>query len=187
MTKIELHRLAGAIATLRPDWAPQSLQTFLERNLANRAYRDVALALAYVAVDPDTATPARVLEPGPWWSAAATRDVPTARNICLTHPLSAIRTDPHTGEQTCAGCHADQLAADEQLPLRRVGTPPAPDTRAAIVAAITTARPAQPRQRTQPPSVEAMTAARAELERRRADAPAVVATSTRSTEGGRDE
>jgi hypothetical protein len=137
MTKVELHRLAGAIATLRPDWAPQSLQTFLERHFAHRPYRDIAIALVTVAVDPTTATPARILEPGPWWQAASTRDVPITRNTCPDHPLAAIRTDPRTGEQTCGGCHADRIAAVQALPLRQRGVPPTPEVRAQLVAAIT--------------------------------------------------
>lgn len=137
MTKTELHRLAGALATLRPDWAPQSVQTFLERHLAHRPYRDAALALVYVAVDPDTVTPARVLEAGPWWQAANTRDVPTPRITCADHPLAATRTDPRTGEQTCGGCHADRIAADQSLPIRGCGVPPSPELRAQLLAAIT--------------------------------------------------
>lgn len=67
MTPIELHRLAGAVAILRPDWPAASLQTFLERNLAHRPLRDATVALIACALDPATSTPARVLEPGPWW------------------------------------------------------------------------------------------------------------------------
>lgn len=110
MTPIELHRLAGAVSCLRPDWPPASVQTFIAKHFTHRPLRDIAVALAYVAADPDSSTPARVLEAGPWWQAAATTDVPTTRNDCPTHPLHGLRVDPRTGEETCAGCWADDNA-----------------------------------------------------------------------------
>lgn len=103
MTKIELHRLAGALATLRPEWPPASLQTFLERHFAHRPLRDAAVVLVSCALDPATSTPARVLEAGPWWKAAAADRgtvVPTVK--CPTHYVE------HAG--TCPACRADQLA-----------------------------------------------------------------------------
>lgn len=119
MTKLELHRLAGAIATLRPDWPPASLQTFLERHFTHRPLRDIAVALVACALDPDTSTPARVLEPGPWWQMAATRDVPTARNTCPDHPHHGARVDPRTGDRTCAGCWADRNGDTASVTFRR--------------------------------------------------------------------
>ena len=82
LSDVQLSRLAGLGNSLRPDWANASLVTFLAKNVRDRAYRDVAVALAYVACDPVTKTPARLLEAGPWWS--ATRDpnaAPTVRPI----------------------------------------------------------------------------------------------------------
>lgn len=110
MTPIQLHRLAGAIATLRPDWPPQSIQTFLEKHFTHRPLRDIAVALTYVAVDPTTTTPARVLEAGPWWQSAATRDVPTAVNDCPTHPHTALWVDNRTSASECSGCRNDRRA-----------------------------------------------------------------------------
>jgi hypothetical protein len=107
MTKTELHRLAGAVSCLRPDWAPASLQTFLERHLAHRPLRDAAVALVAVALDPNTATPARVLEAGPWWQTSRSADVPADDNDCRTHPEAKLRIDLKTGDRTCAGCHVD--------------------------------------------------------------------------------
>lgn len=131
MTPIELHRLAGAIATLRPDWPASSLQTFIERHFAHRAARDVAVAMAYVALDPATEKPGRVLEAGPWWQAAATSDVPTARNTCPRHPLAPMRIDPRTGHATCAGCHVDQQA-DDSTAAHFDRKPCPPEARAAL-------------------------------------------------------
>jgi len=73
----EISRLAHALNELRPDWPVSSLTTWLTRHMSNRPYRDAAVALVWVAVDtkldgsPATERPARVLEPGPWWQAAA--------------------------------------------------------------------------------------------------------------------
>lgn len=80
MNPNEAARLAHAINDLRPDWPISSLRTFIERNLANRAYRDAAVALTWVATDrkpdgtPASDTPKRVLEAGPWWRAAGIED-----------------------------------------------------------------------------------------------------------------
>lgn len=72
MNPHDLDRLACALNILRPDWPTKSIRTLLDRpQLASRPLRDTAVALAWVACEPGTATPARVLEAGPWWRAAA--------------------------------------------------------------------------------------------------------------------
>ena len=48
MNETELARLAAMGNALRPDWPAQSLKTFLHAFAVN-AYRDVAVALAWVA------------------------------------------------------------------------------------------------------------------------------------------
>lgn len=167
MTKTEAARLAAAVSILRPDWPTASLQTFIDTHLAHRPLRDAAVALTWTATDPDTKTPARVLEAGPWWTAARTHDVPTNVNTCQLHPLAQIRIDHH-GEQTCAGCYADINAANEPLPLDRHGVPPTPEVRREIVAAIHSAHPS-PTPLTRPkPDNAVMATARAELEAARA-------------------
>lgn len=164
MTPIEIHRLAGAIATLRPDWPAQSLQAFIQRNLAHRAYRDAAVALTACALDPDTSTPARVLEAGPWWTMAGTRDVPTARNDCPEHPYAALRVDAHTGQQSCAGCWANTHGTDgSPQPLRRRGTPPTDEQRAQIRGDIHRTRETPPAARAPLPDSPARDAARREV------------------------
>lgn len=70
LSQAETHRLAAAINALRPDWPLASLSTWIRTSLAERAYRDAAVALTWVACDPQSETPARVLEAGPWWRAA---------------------------------------------------------------------------------------------------------------------
>lgn len=70
-THDERQRLAAMASALRPDWPVRSLYTLLtdDEVLVKRAYRDVATALAWIGTDPETKTPARLKEPGPWWSA----------------------------------------------------------------------------------------------------------------------
>lgn len=71
MNEHEIDRLASTFHVLRPDWPHGSLRTFIAKNLGNRPRRDVAVALAWIACESNTATPARVLGAGPWWRAAA--------------------------------------------------------------------------------------------------------------------
>ena len=71
MNEHEAERIAAAMNQLRPDWPVKSLRTLLSKPaLASRPRRDVTVALAWVACETATATPARVLESGPWWRAA---------------------------------------------------------------------------------------------------------------------
>ena len=72
MNENEISRIAAAISDLRPDWPAASIRSLLHKpELRNKPRRDVAVALAWVACETDTKTPARVLEAGPWWRAAA--------------------------------------------------------------------------------------------------------------------
>lgn len=79
LSRTEIERLAASAHDLRPDWPISSLVTWLQADHAHRAYRDVAVALAYVATDSDTRTPKRMNETGPWWgvgpAAAGTTDI----------------------------------------------------------------------------------------------------------------
>jgi len=67
----QLQRLANQGNALRADWPTGSLFSYLAKNHAHRAYRDLAVALAYVAADNATTTPARLGEQGPWWHATS--------------------------------------------------------------------------------------------------------------------
>lgn len=108
MTPTEIDRAAVAIHGLRPDWPASSLRTFIMNNLAAYGYRDAVLALAWIATDPNTRKPGRVLEPGPWWD--------TSRRS--TDPLPEPPT-PDPAEPRCWVCgiteqaHAD---LDTRLP-----------------------------------------------------------------------
>lgn len=72
MNENEISRIAAATNALRPDWPTTSIRSLLNRpELINKPRRDVAVALAWVACEADSKTPARVIEAGPWWRAAA--------------------------------------------------------------------------------------------------------------------
>ncbi len=70
LSRTDIERLAAMAHALRNDWPIPSLCTWLMKDHTSRAYRDVAVALAYVASDPATKTPKRMNELGPWWSAS---------------------------------------------------------------------------------------------------------------------
>jgi hypothetical protein len=97
-----------------PTWPVASLRTLLARHeLANKSRRDVAVALAWVACEAETTTPARVIESGPWWRAAN-----------VEHPDRTIRRPPmkseecrtHPGEYRdfCRCCVSDRKAARDE-------------------------------------------------------------------------
>lgn len=103
-----INRTAAAINALRPDWPVKSLATLLARpELGSRDWRDVTLALAYVACDPASVTPARVLESGPWWTSLA--------NPAAGTPAVRAAPCPEHGTGTaiaCPECAAEFAATD---------------------------------------------------------------------------
>ena len=125
MIPTEIDRWAGAINQLRPDWPCASLRTFAATNLADRAYRDALVAGVWVAADPDTRTPARVLEAGPWWAACTP---PTERKP--TEPGLVTRCVHEIPGTRCPDC----------FPPRKPRPCP-PDVMATIRAAIAAAKP----------------------------------------------
>lgn len=87
-TADELTRLAAMGNALRPDWPTNSLRSHLAANHGTRSYRDLAVALAWICTDPETRTPARLSEAGPWWVTTTRHDAtPTPRAPrCEQHP-----------------------------------------------------------------------------------------------------
>ena len=123
MNEVEISRIAAAISDLRPDWPASSIRSLLNRpELRNRPRRDVAVALAWIACETETNTPARVIEPGPWWRAAS---VETA-GLPPRPPSNATACPIHPGghRDNCSGCASDRLAArDEPEPTPATGCP----------------------------------------------------------------
>jgi hypothetical protein len=124
MNENEIARIAAAIHELRPDWPVASLRSLLARHeLASKSRRDVAVALAWVACEAESKTPARVIESGPWWRAAN-----------VEHPDRTIRRPPqkheecprHVGEYSdfCRACVSERkAAADDAAPTSGRWTP----------------------------------------------------------------
>lgn len=132
MTGIEIARLAAAANILRPDWPTASIQTYLERDHAHRPLHDTAVALAWVATDPDSKTPKRMSEPGPWWQASRCSDDRRAVEPCPTHgPGISRRSD--TGE--CANCRADRVGLEARTERDVVQPTPPPRPLRELVAA----------------------------------------------------
>jgi hypothetical protein len=97
LSREETERLAQAISAYRPDWPIGSLCTFIWAR-KERPYRDLALELTYVALDPATQTPARVDADGPW------KYLQLATKTNTTSVLEHIDY-----EQACAVCLKDRM------------------------------------------------------------------------------
>ncbi len=67
---------AHAIHAIRGDWPAASLRTWAIKNLADWPVLRAHLAGTWVALDPTTRSPARMLEQGPWSSLDLPRDQP---------------------------------------------------------------------------------------------------------------
>jgi hypothetical protein len=118
-SKTELERIAQMAGALRPDWNPRSVLTLLVNEHAHRAYRDLAVAMAYIATDPATHTPKRLSEAGPWW--ATSKDAP--------EPIHYTRC-PQPGHTSypahnCGACRSEALErTTQEAALIRQHVPP---------------------------------------------------------------
>lgn len=73
--KEQAERIAGAIACLRPDWSEKQIMGVLAdpRIRERRIFRDVAIAMTALALDPASRQPTRIFEHGHWWEILAPR------------------------------------------------------------------------------------------------------------------
>lgn len=99
MNDHEAQRIAAAMHAARPDWPTSSVLTLIRKNLIDRPRRDVFVAFAWVASEPASHTPARVLEGGPWWRAAGIEGVATTREVL-------------TPDQRCGICAKNRRACE---------------------------------------------------------------------------
>lgn len=125
----QLTRLADAAHALRPDWPARSVRAYLAGKHRDKAFADVAVALAVVATDPATTTPARLDEHGPWWTATralmlgATPDVGPGRGV----EACAYTGHEHEPARGCRLCRAEQLAGEHHdRPAVPTGADPVP-------------------------------------------------------------
>ena len=121
LSRDDTHRLAAMAGALRPDWPVKSLLTFISTQLADRTYREAAVALTWVATDPETATPRRVLEAGPWWNAtrAHAATVSVIPTMCADHPAQKAWRCPDCAEDLAAVDH-EAHAAHARDQIRRL-------------------------------------------------------------------
>jgi hypothetical protein len=96
----ELERIAAMAHALRPDWPLSSLLTHLKANHGARPYLDLAVAMAWIATDPDTKTPARLMENGPWWAATTPQPAATSSRNANHKPCDRCRY-PHPPGEAC--------------------------------------------------------------------------------------
>lgn len=140
--KAAAERIAQAVHDLRPEWPAQSVLTLIgnSEDLRTRAYRDLAVAFAYVACDPASLTPGRVREAGPWWAHtnAERATVSAVTTRCGDHPGHPALHCPECAEEVLTDPEliaARAAAVRAAIPRRQVThkhpTPPATDVRAA--------------------------------------------------------
>lgn len=110
ISRTETERLAAMAHELRPDWPVRSLCTWLQADHANRAYQDIAVALAYIATDPTTQTPKRMNEAGPWWQASVRAGSPNTPTAVPRpgDPRCTVYGHEHELASNCRGCAVDR-------------------------------------------------------------------------------
>lgn len=129
ITDNELTRLADMVQALRPEWPSRTTRAFLARSMRNRAYADLCAALAVVCADPESTSPARVEQPGPWWQAAKANagrssvpEVGPGRGVAACDRVG----HEHEAARNCRACRAERLAETEAdtTPLQPAPPPP---------------------------------------------------------------
>ena len=133
MNQIQIERIAAAIHALRPDWPIPSLKKFVS-DRAHQPMTDLLVQLAIVAVDPETKTPARIDQDGPWKQALGYRPAelnasahirhasPDDCGICSRRPEICARDDSHEyAQRNRRGPKADRVVIDEIQKLVRSG------------------------------------------------------------------
>lgn len=137
LTRNEAERLAAAVNALRADWPTASLLKFLSQR-KERPLLDLTIELCWVAQLPETKTPGRIDEDGPWKSAvrdslpfSATGvlehiDYGTACTVCLK-PRDHLW---HGGTGTVNDHDWTKPSEPAPMPaeVRAAMTPPDPDT-----------------------------------------------------------
>jgi hypothetical protein len=103
MTPVEAARIAAAAAILRPSWHSQSVKAAItdpHHLTVERPAQDVAAAIAWLALDPDTNTPGRIHAAGPWWPVLRPEALdpvvaPTPAEHRRRRPDASARACPH--------------------------------------------------------------------------------------------
>jgi hypothetical protein len=101
--------LVAAVQTIRPEWGTTAVRTTLDRAREDgRPWRLASDAMLRVARAPDSRSPARLLEQGPWWSEAV-----NGSRARPARPADLAKCAAHPGElaSNCRCCAADRKAA----------------------------------------------------------------------------
>jgi len=109
-TENQIERLAMAANALRPEWPTRSIVTHLQSKHAGRPYRDLAVALAWIATDAKTQTPARLAEAGPWWTATSMTESAGPGQSRMQCP---VHSEHHAGH--CPNCIAQAVPKPEYV------------------------------------------------------------------------
>lgn len=108
MNEHAIQRIAAAMNQARPDWPLQQLKTLLgDARMVDRPRRDVFVALAWVASEPSTSNPYRVLEAGPWWKAAGIEGSAARREVLNPAERCGICAKPESR------CRISRVADDD--------------------------------------------------------------------------
>lgn len=129
LTRQEGERLAQSINAMRPEWPTSSLLTLIGKR-KERALMDLALELMYVALDPETKSPARIDTDGPW-KRLNHRAVAGPQYKTITDADCAICSRPEHEHPLLTDDHAW-----EPQHARTESHKPTPEQRAAIDAAV---------------------------------------------------
>jgi hypothetical protein len=125
-TRDQIQKLATAANLLRPDWPTNSLVTYLMKAHAARPFQDLATALTFIALDPETKSPARLEQNGPWWKAvqvAAGSGPVTATPGPGDEPACDRVGHEHELARNCRACAAERLADTEASEAPMVAAP----------------------------------------------------------------
>lgn len=113
MNQIQIERIAAALHALRPDWPVQSLVKFIG-DRRNQPMTDLLVQLVMVAVDPETKTPARIDQDGPW-----------KRVLQIAPPERTAPHVPRSSADDCGICSKQRsvCALDGSHEYEQVGRP----------------------------------------------------------------
>lgn len=98
-----LAELAARVASWRPDWDEPGIRAVLRKAVKTREIAQVAASMEMVAKDPKSRTPARLLEPGPWWHIRPPAPPWPAWCGKCDEQTRQIETD--SGMAKCVACH----------------------------------------------------------------------------------
>lgn len=134
LNETQIAIIAGSTNHLRPNWNVAAIRAVIRKLPTHHTPSQVAAALAYVACDPETRQPTRILEGGPWWPSViasapklARKSEPTDCHIC-----GRPKHEPIPGDHEYIQRDSIQRASPEAIEAaKKALTNPTPDERPA--------------------------------------------------------